>query len=229
VLVDGDDTYESGASPVMVKLLLDRQLDMVSATRQTCDAGAYRRGHRLGNRVISAMVRRVFGHGVSDLLSGYRAFSRRFVKSFPAMAAGFETEVEFTVHALALHMPMQEVCTFYRERGAGSRSKLNTVVDGLRILRTILALVEQERPLQSFGLMAALLLVAALSLGLPVVTSFLETGLVQRVPTAILCTGLVLLGFLSLSCGLLLDAVSRGRKEMKRLAYLACPLARGGA
>jgi glycosyltransferase involved in cell wall biosynthesis len=223
VLVDGDDTYEAEAAPAMVRLLFDRQLDMVSATRGAEQAEAYRPGHRFGNALLSGIVRRVFGRGASDLLSGYRVFSRRFVKSFPALAAGFETEAEFTIHALALHMPMREMRTTYRGRPEGSRSKLNTVGDGLRILRTILALVGQERALQTALLVLAILLSAGLALGAPVVAEFMRTGLVPRLPTALLATGLVLLGFLAMGCGLVLDAVSRGRKEMKRLAYLACP------
>lgn len=227
VLVDGDDTYEAEAAPAMVRLLFDRQLDMVSGTRgaDRTDAyrpDAYRPGHRLGNVLLSGIVRWVFGRGASDLLSGYRVFSRRFVKSFPALAAGFETEAEFTIHALALHMPLREVRTAYRGRPEGSRSKLNTIGDGLRILRTILALVGQERALQTAALVMGALLAAGLALGAPVVAEFLRTGQVPRLPTALLATGLVLLGFLSLGCGLVLDAVSRGRKELKRLAYLAC-------
>lgn len=227
ILVDGDDTYEAEAAPAMLRLLFDRQLDMVSGTRgadrtEACRPQPYRPGHRLGNVLLSGIVRWVFGRGASDLLSGYRVFSRRFVKSFPALAAGFETEAEFTIHALALHMPLREMRTTYRGRPEGSRSKLNTIKDGLRILRTILALVGQERALQTAGLATGALLLAGLSLGAPVVAEFLHTGLVPRLPTALLATGLVLLGFLSLGCGLVLDAVSRGRKEMKRLAYLAC-------
>lgn len=227
ILVDGDDTYDAAAAPGMLRLLLDRQLDMVSAARIPTEAEAYRPGHLLGNAVLTGMVRLVFGNGISDMLSGYRVFSRRFVKSFPALAARFETETEFTVHALALNMPVREVRTAYRGRAAGSRSKLHTIVDGLRILRAILTLIAQERPLQSFGCVTLLLLAAGFGLGLPVVTDFLQSGLVPRLPTAVLAMGLVLLGFLSLACGLVLDVVSRGRKEMKRLAYLAIPPPRG--
>lgn len=223
VLVDGDDTYDAAVAPRMVKLLLDRHLDMVSAARLTEQPDAYRPGHRIGNRLLTGIVRWVFGRGISDVLSGYRVFSRRFVKSFPALSEGFETEAEFTIHALTLNMPTQEVRTHYRGRTEGSRSKLHTVLDGFRILRTILTLIEQERPLQSFGLATVMLLSAGLSLGIPVVLAFVETGLVERIPTAILATGLMLLAFLSLGCGLVLDCVSRGRKEMKRLAYLAVP------
>ena len=224
LLVDGDDTYDAYAAPDMVALLRERQLDMVSAARVMPESGACRPGHRFGNAVLSGMVRRVFGNGVSDLLSGYRVFSRRFVKSFPALAGGFETETEFTIHALALHMPVAEINAAYRNRAEGSASKLRTVADGFRILRQILLLIEQERPLRFFGFLMAVLLATGLAFGLPVVIGFAHTGLVERLPTAVLSASLVLLAFFSLGCGLVLDAVCRGRKEMKRLAYLAVPV-----
>jgi hypothetical protein len=224
-LVDGDDTYDSAAAPAMLKLLLDQQLDMVTAARTTVRNTAYRRGHRLGNRILSAMVRGVFGRGVSDVLSGYRAFSRRFVKSFPALAGGFETETEFTVHALGLEMPIGEIVVGYRERPPGSTSKLRTWSDGLRILRTILVLAKEGRPLQFFATAGAVLLLGSLGIGGPVVMEFLHTGLVPKLPSALLATGLVLLSSLMLVCGLVLDSVERGRKEIKRLAYLAIPAA----
>ena len=223
ILVDGDDTYDAPSAPAMVRLLLDRQLDMVTAVRKPLAQDAYRRGHRAGNALLTGLVRWVFGSGASDMLSGYRAFSRRFVKSFPALAGGFETETEFTVHALELRMPALEVRAPYRVRPAGSRSKLKTIADGLRILRAILTLIEQERPMQVFALTALGFLATGLGLGVPVVLHFLETGLVERLPTAVLSTGLVLLAFMSLACGVVLDAVTRGRKEIKRLAYLALP------
>jgi hypothetical protein len=203
--------------------LLDQQLDMVNAARMTEQDTAYRRGHRLGNVVLSALVRGVFGGRVSDVLSGYRAFSRRFVKSFPALAGGFETETEFTVHALELEMPIDEIKAGYRERPSGSTSKLRTWSDGLRILRTILMLVKEGRPLQFFATMGTLLLLAALATGGPVVLVFVHTGLVPKLPSAVLATGLMLLSSLTLVCGLVLDSVERGRKEIKRLAYLAIP------
>jgi hypothetical protein len=221
VLVDGDDTYDANAAPSMLAMLVEQQLDMVSAARQGSARDAYRPGHRLGNVALTAMVAWVFGGGITDMLSGYRVFSRRFVKSFPALSSGFETETEFTIHALALHMPMREVRANYRNRPAGTRSKLNTFVDGMRILRAILRLIQHERPLQVFFLAALVHLSLGFSLGVPVVIEFLHTGLVPRLPTAVLATGLVLLASLSVSCGLILDAVSRGRKESKRLAYLA--------
>jgi glycosyltransferase involved in cell wall biosynthesis len=223
VLVDGDDTYDASAAPQMVALLWQDRLDMVNGARVTQIQAAYRPGHRLGNRVLTGMVRLVFGDRVSDMLSGYRVFSRRFVKSFPALAGGFETETEFTVHALDLKMPVGEVPTAYKDRPPGSTSKLRTYSDGVRILRTIVVLVKEERPLQFFSAAAALLLLASVVLGIPVVGEFLRTGLVPRLPTAVLATGLGMIAFLSLACGLILDSVARGRKELKRLAYLAIP------
>jgi glycosyltransferase involved in cell wall biosynthesis len=223
VLVDGDDTYDAAAAPEMVRHLAEDRLDMVNGVRIGAIPGAYRRGHRFGNRLLTGMVRRIFGDRVTDMLSGYRAFSRRFVKSFPALSSGFETETEFTIHALELNMPIAELPVAYRERPEGSASKLRTVSDGFRILRTIALLVKEERPLQLFALAAAALFLAGIGLGSPVVIEFLDTGLVPRLPTAVLAMGLVLLSFLSLVCGLVLDSVSRGRKEMKRLAYLAIP------
>ncbi len=223
VLVDGDDTYDATAAPGMLAMLVEQQLDMVCAARHGAVRDAYRLGHRLGNVLLTAIVAWAFGGGITDMLSGYRVFSRRFVKSFPALSSGFETETEFTVHALALHMPVREVRAQYRSRAAGSRSKLNTFVDGMRILRAILTLIQHERPLQVFSLLAMVHLTLGIALGIPVVLDFVHTGLVPRLPTAVLATGLVLLSSLSVSCGLILDAVSRGRKESKRLAYLTIP------
>lgn len=223
LLIDGDGTYDAAAAAAMVACLAEGQLDMVTGARRSEAAAAYRPGHRTGNRLLTGLVGAIFGHEVSDLLSGYRAFSRRFVKSFPALAEGFETETEFTVHALELAMPIAELPTTYRERQAGSASKLNTWRDGMRILRTVLVLAKQERPLQLFSLGAAFLILLGLVFGLPVVATFMKTGLVPRLPTAILALGLVLLGFLALASGLILDSVARGRREMKRLAYLAIP------
>src|SRR5271157_3204160 len=223
VLVDGDDTYDAAVAPAMLRLMLDNQLDMVTGTRASEQAGAYRRGHQLGNAVLTGLVRRIFGNRVSDMLSGYRVFSRRFVKSFPALAGGFETETEFTVHALELKMPIGEMVTAYRGRPPGSTSKLRTYADGMRILRSIVRLVKEERPLQFFALIGGVLLLAGFGVGLPVVVEFLRTGLVPRLPTAVLATGLVLLSFLAFVCGLVLDTVTHGRREMRRLAYLASP------
>lgn len=223
VLVDGDATYDAASAPAMVELLLRDRLDMVNGARVSDAEGAYRPGHRFGNAVLTGLVARIFGDRVSDMLSGYRVFSRRFVKSFPALSGGFETETEFTIHALELRMPIGEVPTPYRERPVGSVSKLRTYSDGFRILRTIVLLVKEERPLPFFSAIAGLLLLAAVLLALPVLADFVRTGLVPRLPTAVLATGLVLLASLSLTCGLILDSVTRGRKELKRLSYLAIP------
>lgn len=223
VLVDGDDTYDAAAAPGMVALLQREGLDMVNGARVTDIQKAYRPGHRLGNQVLTGMVRLVFGDRISDMLSGYRVFSRRFVKSFPALAGGFETETEFTVHALDLKMPVGEVATAYKDRPVGSVSKLRTYSDGVRILRTIVVLVKEERPLQFFTIAGLFLLALAILLGVPVVGEFLRTGLVPRLPTAVLAMGVGMLAALAFACGLVLDSVSRGRKEIKRLAYLSIP------
>jgi hypothetical protein len=223
VLLDGDDTYDAAAAPALVATLVSRQLDMVTGVRRMRSEAAYRPGHRFGNRMLTGLVGFMFNTPLADMLSGYRVFSRRFVKTFPALATGFETETEFTVHALALSMPVGEVGVEYRERPEGSASKLRTVRDGLRILRTIVVLVKEERPLPVFSAACLVLLLAGLGLGLPVVTQFMRTGLVLRLPSAVLSVGLVLLSFLSLACGLILDSVARGRKEAKRIAYLAMP------
>ena len=223
VLVDGDDTYDAQAAPAMIEKLCAERLDMVTGVRVTDDAAAYRLGHRTGNTVLTKLVAYLFGARVTDMLSGYRVFSRRFVKSFPALSGGFETETELTVHALQLALPTGEFAAAYRERPPGSVSKLRTFSDGLRILRLILLLVKDERPLPFFSAGGAVLFVAGIGLGVPVVLEFWRTGLVPRLPTAIVAAALVALSFLSIACGLILDSVGRGRREMKRLAYLALP------
>ena len=223
VLVDGDDTYHAPSAPLLVERLLADQLDMVVGRRVTEIEQAYRPGHRLGNRLLTGVVARVFGDRFKDILSGYRVFSRRFVKSFPALTKEFEIETELTVHALELDMPIAEVDTPYKDRPAGSASKLRTYRDGVRILTTILVLFKEERPLAFFGLAGLALALLALGLGYPVLTEYLRTGLVPRFPTAILATGLMTLAFLSFTSGLVLETVTRGRKELKRLAYLTIP------
>lgn len=223
VLVDGDDTYHAPSAPLLVERLLAEQLDMVVGRRVTEIEQAYRPGHRLGNRLLTGVVARVFGDRFKDILSGYRVFSRRFVKSFPALTKEFEIETELTVHALELDMPIAEVDTPYKDRPAGSVSKLRTYRDGVRILTAILVLFKEERPLAFFGLAGLALAVLALGLGYPVLTEYLRTGLVPRFPTAILATGLMILAFLSFTSGLVLETVTRGRKELKRLAYLTIP------
>ena len=221
VMVDGDSTYDAAHTQNMIGLLTAEKLDMVVATRVARDNGAYRHGHRFGNKLLTKAVANLFGNRFTDMLSGYRVFSRRFVKSFPAMSRGFEIETELTIHALELSLPVAEIETPYIGRVQGSVSKLNTYSDGLKILRLVLVLYKNERPLQFFSTIAALLLATALMLGLPLVVAFLETGLVYRQPTAILSTGLVVLSALSFVTGLILDTVTRGRREIKRLAYLS--------
>ena len=221
VMADGDSTYDPGYAARMVNQLFDERLDMVVGTRVTSQVAAYPAGHRFGNRLLTFAVANLFGKRFSDILSGYRVFSRRFVKSFPAMSTGFEIETELTIHALELQLPVAEVVTPYRIRVIGSTSKLRTYVDGLKILRLIVVLYKNERPLKFFSAIAAALVTVALALGIPLVITFIETGLVPRQPTAILATGLVLLSALSFASGLILDTVTRGRREMRRLAYLS--------
>ena len=224
VLVDGDDTYDAASAPRMVAELEVEGLDMVVGTRLThFDAGAFRHGHRFGNDLLTGVLGMIFGRSFSDILSGYRVFSRRFVKSFPALAQGFETESELTVHALELRMPIAEVPTPYKDRPPGSASRLNTIRDGIRILRTIMRLVKEERPLPFFSALSGLLAIVSLLFSIPIFTNYFATGLVPRLPTAVLATGLMLLAFLSLACGLILDTVTHGRRELKRLRYLAIP------
>lgn len=221
VLVDGDGTYDAASAPQLVQHLLDNALDLVNAARVPVSEQAFRPGHTWGNRGLTGLVAAVFGKRVGDMLSGYRVLSRRFVKSFPALSRGFETETELVVHALELRLPMAELPTPYRERPRGSASKLNTWRDGARILRTILTLVKDERPLQFFSIVAALFALASLFIGMPVIDVYLETGLVPRLPSAVLAMGTMILAFISVVAGLVLDTVTHGRRELKRLHYLA--------
>jgi glycosyltransferase involved in cell wall biosynthesis len=221
VLVDGDGTYDAPSARTMVDQLLANSLDMVNGARAPVAAGAFRRGHVLGNRMLTGTVALLFGDRLKDMLSGYRVMSRRFVKSFPALATGFETETELTVHALELRLPIAEIQIPYRDRPSGSTSKLRTYRDGFRILRTILFLVKEERPLQFFTGVAAVMFAASLLLGGPVVAEFVRTGLVPRLPTAILATGLMIMAAVSFAAGLILDTVTVGRRELKRLHYLS--------
>jgi glycosyltransferase involved in cell wall biosynthesis len=220
VLVDGDGTYDATSAPAMIKLLAEQQLDMVCGKRVESEALAYRQGHRLGNRVLTGLVAMLFGDRITDILSGYRVMSRRFVKSFPALSSGFETETELTVHALDLRVPMAEVRTPYGARSVGTASKLNTWRDGWRILRTIARLVKEERPFAFFVSIGSALALTAVALAIPLLVEFLATGLVPRVPTAVLSTGLMLVAVMSFVCGLVLDTVTRGRRELKRMHYL---------
>ncbi len=223
VMADGDLTYDPKAAPAMVAMLIDEQFDMVVGTRQHEAADAYRGGHVLGNRLFTGLLARLFGRSFSDIFSGYRVFSRRFVKSFPVLSSGFEIETEISVHALELRMPVGELATAYGARPEGSESKLSTYRDGWRILKTIGTLYRVERPVLFYGGIGALLLLAAILLAVPLILTYLDTGLVPRLPTAILVTGLGIVAVLCFFAGLILDTVTRGRREMRRLAYLSLP------
>ena len=223
VLCDGDDTYDANAAGEMVRRLFTDRLDMITGVRKETDVAAYRPGHRFGNRLLTGLVRWVFRAQVSDMLSGYRVLSRRFVKSFPTQTIGFGLETEMTVHALQLLMPTDEVVTAYKERPPDSESKLHTYRDGWRILMLIVTLAKEERPLWFFGSIGVALAALSIGLAVPLFIAYLETGLVLRQPTAILTTGLMLVAWLSFVCGLVLDTVTRGRWEMKRLRYLSLP------
>ena len=227
VLVDGDGTYDASRAPVLVHQLLSAGLDLVNVSRSGDSDVVHRPGHRLGNRVLSGIVASIFGNRFSDMLSGYKIFSRRFVKSFPALSSGFEIETELTVHALELAMPLAEEPARYSERETGSESKLSTVRDGIRILRTIAVFVKEERPLKFFATVAALIALAAGVLIWPVIGTYLETGLVPRLPTAVLSMGLMILAALTFTAGLILDTVTRGRREAKRMRYLSIEAPQG--
>lgn len=223
IMVDGDNTYDASVAPQLAAKLIDEGLDMLVGTRVTEEQEAYRFGHRFGNWMLTTCVATVFGSTFTDMLSGYRVFSRRYVKSFAAHAAGFETETELTVHALELRMPVAEVATVYKSRPEGSVSKLNTYRDGVRILYTIAKLFKSEKPLAFFSIGWFVCTLAALLLAVPLLQTYLATGLVPRLPTAILCTALALFGVILLTCGIILDTVTKGRIEQKRFAYLAVP------
>ena len=221
VMADGDLTYDPKAAPAMVDQLLAEQLDMVVGTRRHEQKDAYRGGHVLGNRLFTGLLSGLFGRSFSDIFSGCRVFSRRFVKSFPVLSAGFEIETEISVHALELRMPVGEVETAYAARLEGSHSKLSTYSDGWRILKTIVTLYRVERPVLFYGSIGALLLALAIILSIPLIVTYLHTGLVPRVPTAILVTGMTIVAVLCVFAGLILDTVTRGRREVRRLAYLS--------
>jgi glycosyltransferase involved in cell wall biosynthesis len=221
LMCDADETYDASAAVALVDALISQGLDMIVGTRIDPAGTAYRPAHKFGNWLLTSLVRQIFGDGFSDMLSGYRVFSRRFVKSFPLMSQGFEIETELTIHALQLEMPTLELPTHFKGRIEGSESKLKTVRDGFRILWTIAILLRQERPMYLFGMAGVVLALASLALGYPVIAEFAHSGIVPRLPTAILATGTMLLAFLSLFAGLILDTVTRGRKEAKRLKYLA--------
>lgn len=223
IMVDGDDTYDPAAAPLLAQQLITNGLDMLVGSRITDEKEAYRLGHRFGNRVLTQFVGTIFGRTFKDMLSGYRIFSRRYVKSFAAHSMGFEIETELTVHALELRMPVAEVETSYKSRPEGSESKLSTYRDGLKIFRMIFTLFKTEKPLLFFSIGAAFSVLLSLFLAVPLVLTYLETGLVPRFPTAFLCASLVLLGVVLLTCGIILDTVTKGRMETKRMAYLAIP------
>ncbi len=224
VMTDGDETYHAPSAPLMIAKLVDENLDMVVGSRlQTNVSEAFRAGHHFGNLLLSGAVARIFGDRFQDMLSGYRVFSRRFVKSFPAVSAGFETETELAVHALSLRMPVAEIETPYGTRPVGSASKLRTYRDGFRILWMIMVLFKEEKPLPFFFLVFLALAVLSLGLAIPVILTFMDSGLVPRLPTAILATGIMLAALLSLACGFILDNVTRGRRESKRMMYLGFP------
>jgi glycosyltransferase involved in cell wall biosynthesis len=221
VMADGDLTYDPKSAPVMVDMLLGEQLDMVVGIRRHEEKQAYRGGHVLGNMIFTGLLAGLFARSFSDIFSGYRVFSRRFVKSFPVLSSGFEIETEISVHALELRMPVGEVETAYAARPEGSHSKLSTFGDGWRILRTIVTLYRVERPVLFYGAIGALLLAAAIFLAIPLIVTYLNTGLVPRFPTAILVTGMTVIAVLCVFAGLILDTVTRGRREVRRLAYLS--------
>ena len=223
IMADGDLTYDPKSAPEMVDLLLADSLDMVVGTRRHEEKDAYRGGHVLGNKIFTGLLAGLFGRSFSDIFSGYRVFSRRFVKSFPVLSSGFEIETEMSVHALELRMPVGEVETAYAARPEGSESKLSTFGDGWRILKTILTLYRIERPVLFFGSIATVLVIAGLLLSIPLIQTYLDTGLVPRFPTAILITGMMIIAVLCFFAGLILDTVTRGRREVRRLAYLSLP------
>ena len=223
VMADGDGTYDPVQASLLVERLVDDGLDMVVGTRAGVRTDAGRAGHALGNRMFNRLYRALFGSGFTDILSGYRAFSRHFVKSFPAVSSGFEIETEMSVHASQLRLPTAEVEVSYGGRADGSASKLRTVADGTNILRAMLVLLKENRPLAFFGWIASAIFAAALALGVPLAVTFAQTGLVPRLPTAVLATGLVVVGLLSGAAGLILDSIAKGRLEVKRLAYLQNP------
>jgi glycosyltransferase involved in cell wall biosynthesis len=223
VLADGDATYDAASAPRLIARLIEDRLDMVVGLRVDQAAAAYRRGHRTGNWMLTHFLSSVFGQAFKDILSGYRVFSRRFVKSFPVLSDGFEIETELTVYALELTLPVAEIETPYYARPEGSFSKLNTWRDGFRILGTILKLYRSEKPLRFFSAIGAFLALVAIGLAIPIFVTYLEFGIVPRLPTAVLSTGLMIVAILSVSSGLVLDTVTRGRREMKLLAYLAQP------
>jgi glycosyltransferase involved in cell wall biosynthesis len=225
VIVDGDNTYEAKAAPILVQKLIEGQLDMVCGIRRTSDAKAYRRGHQLGNRLLTGLVQLIFGRGFQDMLTGYRVFSQRFVKSFPSASRGFEIETELNIHALQMRLPTAEVETEYGSRPENSTSKLSTIRDGIVIFRMIGLLVKEEKPFLFFWSLALLVLLAASAIFIPVLVEYWQTGLVPRFPTLIVAVAGGVIAALLATCGLILDSVARARKESRRFAYLSASMA----
>ncbi len=220
LLVDGDATYHAASAPDMIRLMQQQQLDLVNGRRVSTEAEAYRAGHVFGNKLFSSLIGHLFGHDIQDVLSGYKVMSRRFVKSFPVRSGGFEVETELAVHAMSLGVALREVDTPYHARPAGSQSKLRAIPDGLRILRVIASLFKEERPRLFFGAAAGILAALSILLALPLLGEYLRSGLVPRLPTAVLCTGIMISALLSGAIGVILDSVKRGQREIKRLLYL---------
>lgn len=221
IMADGDGTYDAQAAPRLIEELIENNLDMVVGCRKPVEGEVtYRPGHSFGNKLLTTIAQILFGRGYTDMLSGYRAFSKRFVKSFPVLSTGFEIETEITIHCLNLNLPSSEIQTNYYERAQGSVSKLNTYSDGWRILMTIARLFRDVKPLMFFSLVAFVLSVLSILLAIPIFIEFMDTGLVSKLPTAVLCTGLMILAFLSMACGFILDSLARFRIEAKKTAYL---------
>jgi len=224
VLVDGDGTYDAATAPAMIERLLTDHLDMVIATRHATDEATFRKGHKAGGEGFARLIATFFGRQLTDVFSGYRAMTRRFVKSFPGYSTGFEIETELSIHALSIRIPMAEMPAAFGRRAAGSESKLSTFRDGMRILRIVFVFLKDVRPLLFFASLALIFAIISLVLAVPVIATYLETGLVPRFPTAILATGVMLVAFLFAACALILDSVASMRWEAKRAAYLREPV-----
>jgi glycosyltransferase involved in cell wall biosynthesis len=220
IMVDGDATYAAADAPSMIRTLIEEKVDMVVAVRREKSEAAYRLGHKFGNRLFQFILRVLFNSTFRDVFSGYRVFSKRFVKAFPVMSNGFDIEAELSIHALTLDIPWAEINSDYRERPVNSFSKLNTIKDGIKILLSIIKLLKETRPLFLFGAIFMTLFLFSCGISYPVIITFLETGLVPRLPTAILSTGVMMISFLSLACGIIMDSISQARMEMKKLQYL---------
>lgn len=221
IMVDGDSTYSACDAPKMVEIIENDSVDMVVAARKERSENAYREGHKFGNSLFNFILKILFHSTFSDIFSGYRAFSKRFVKTFPVMTNGFDIEAELSIHALTLSIPFAEIKSEYSERPANSHSKLSTFKDGAKILLSIISLLKETRPLFFFGMISLLMCLLSIGIAYPIIGTFIETGLVPRLPTAVLSMGIMLISFLSLTCGLILDSISQGRMEIKKLNYLS--------